>query len=130
MAKLWVLDTETKGTGAEVIPYEKTLRKPGPKPALELVRLGGPPRSEPEVPEPEPRRFKVVNVMTSEVLAEGVEMREAIEALRPLHSVVDARVFVWSPERERWQLLALDEVKALWGFRERVGDQPVLTRSS
>jgi hypothetical protein len=122
MAKLWVLDTETKGTGAEVVPYEKILRKPGPKPALELVRLGGPPRPEPEPEEPQPRRFKVVNVMTSEVLAEGVEMREAIEALRPLRAVVDARVFVWSPERERWQLLGLDEVKALWSFRERVGE--------
>jgi hypothetical protein len=120
MAKLWVLDTETKGTGAEVVPYEKTLRKPGPKPQLELVRLGGPPKPPPEAPAPEPRLYKVVNVMTSEVLAEDVELREAIEALQPLRSVVDARVFVWSPERERWQLLALDEVKALWSFRERV----------
>ena len=121
MAKIWVLDTETKGTGAEVVPYEKILRKPGPRAELELVQLGGPAREQPEPQPPAPRLFKVVDVMTSEVLAEGVEMREAIEALQPLHSVVDARVFVWSPERERWQLLSLDDVKALWSFRERVG---------
>ena len=30
--KVWVLDTETKGTGANVVPLEKVLRKPEPKP--------------------------------------------------------------------------------------------------
>jgi hypothetical protein len=28
MAKTWVLDTETKGTGAQVVPLEKAVRKP------------------------------------------------------------------------------------------------------
>jgi hypothetical protein len=31
MGKTWVLDTETKGTGAHVVPLEKTLDKPVPK---------------------------------------------------------------------------------------------------
>jgi hypothetical protein len=30
--KTWVLDTETKGTGANVVPLEKTEAKPEPKP--------------------------------------------------------------------------------------------------
>jgi hypothetical protein len=30
MAKRWVLDTETKGTGANMVPLEKTLAKPDP----------------------------------------------------------------------------------------------------
>jgi hypothetical protein len=124
MAKLWVLDTETKGTGAEVVPYEKTLRKQGPRPELELVRLGGPPKQEPDPEPPQPRRFKVVNVMSTEVLAEDVEIRDAIRALGALGSVVDARVFAWSPERERWQLLSLDDVKTLWSFRDRLGGLP------
>jgi hypothetical protein len=124
MAKRGVLDTETKGTGAEVVPYEKTLRRPGPQPELELVRLGGPPKRTPEPEPPQPRRFKVVNVMTSEVLAEHVEIRDAIEALGALGSVVDARVFVWSRERERWQLLSLEDVKTLWSFRDRLAAVP------
>jgi hypothetical protein len=33
MAKTWVLDTETKGTGAEMVPIEKTLKKSADKPA-------------------------------------------------------------------------------------------------
>ena len=32
MGKVWVLDTETKGTGANVVPLEKTQAKPAPKP--------------------------------------------------------------------------------------------------
>jgi hypothetical protein len=31
MAKTWVLDTETKGTGANVVPLEKSVSKPAPK---------------------------------------------------------------------------------------------------
>jgi len=32
MAKTWVLDTETKGTGARMVPLEDTLKKPAPEP--------------------------------------------------------------------------------------------------
>jgi hypothetical protein len=32
-AKTWVLDTETKGTGANMVPLEKVLEKPEPAPA-------------------------------------------------------------------------------------------------
>jgi hypothetical protein len=31
MAKRWVLDTETKGTGANMVPLEKKLAKPEPQ---------------------------------------------------------------------------------------------------
>jgi hypothetical protein len=35
MGKVWVLDTETKGTGANMVPLEKTLEHPKPaKPAV------------------------------------------------------------------------------------------------
>ena len=32
--KAWVLDTETKGTGANVVPLEKQVAKPEPRPAV------------------------------------------------------------------------------------------------
>ncbi len=32
MGKVWVLDTETKGTGANVVPLEKLQRQPEPTP--------------------------------------------------------------------------------------------------
>ena len=31
MGKVWVLDTETKGTGAQMVPIEKVLETPEPK---------------------------------------------------------------------------------------------------
>ena len=31
MAKTWVLDTDTKGTGARMVPLEDVLKKPEPK---------------------------------------------------------------------------------------------------
>src|SRR5579884_4559126 len=105
MAKVWVLDTATKGTGAEVVPYEKTLRRPGREPELALVSLGGSPPAAKEDPPPAPSRFKVEDLMGARVLAEDVGLRAAIEALGALRSVLDARVFVWSPERARWRLL-------------------------
>jgi hypothetical protein len=32
MGKVWVLDTETKGTGAQMVPLEKVQAKPEPRP--------------------------------------------------------------------------------------------------
>ncbi len=32
MAKTWVLDTDTKGTGARMVPLEDVLQKPEPRP--------------------------------------------------------------------------------------------------
>jgi hypothetical protein len=122
MAKVWVLDTETKGTGAEVVPYEKTLRRAGRQRDLALVNLGGSPPAPKAERAPEPQRFRVVSVMTSEVLVEDGGIRDAIAALRELRSVVDARIFLWSDDRQRWRLLTLAEAKALWAFRDRLGD--------
>ena len=55
MAKIWVLDTETKGTGANMVPLEKVLKKPAPA-DQRILRI---PRRKAagEAPEPEaPRR--------------------------------------------------------------------------
>jgi hypothetical protein len=122
MARRWVLDTETKGTGAHVAPYERTPQGGRRESALELFefeRAPSPPR--PAEP-PEPSRFKVVDVMSSQVVAEDVDLRETVGALEGMHSVIDARIFRWEPRRGRWRLLTLDEAKALWAFRGRLPD--------
>lgn len=119
MAKTWVLDTETKGTGAHVVPIEQSPRARRPEPDLALVELERAPAPAPGATPPEPLRFKVVNVLSSQVLAEG-DAREAVRALEGMRSVVDARIFRWDPERERWRLLTLEEDKALWAFRGRL----------
>ena len=52
--KTWVLDTETKGTGANMVPLEKVLKKPEPAPAL--ARRRPDPAAEPRRAERRERR--------------------------------------------------------------------------
>jgi hypothetical protein len=117
MSKTWVLDTETKGTGANMVPLEKTLRPERIEQDLALVELDRPARP-PEDPEPlAPLAFKVVDVMSARVLAEGIGARETVELLEGMRSALDARISVRTGETGRWRLLTLEERKLLWGFR-------------
>jgi hypothetical protein len=121
--KIWVLDTETKGTGAHVVPLESTLREPGPAEPL-YVPPKRAPRPEPP-PEPRrPRAYKLVDVTSGEVLAEDVDTRAAIGVLEGLGSVVDVRIYVWDDSTERWILLTLSEHKALWDYRGKLPTEP------
>jgi hypothetical protein len=121
----WVLDTETKGTGAEMVPLERLEERKRLKGARERVRVVAPgesgsanePSAEPHA-EGGPRRFRIVNVLTRQVLADDVGIDGALEALRGVRSVVDANVYVWEAEREDWRPLTMPERRTLWGFRE------------
>jgi hypothetical protein len=122
--KIWVLDTETKGTGANVVPLESTLRKP----AGAAEPLYVPPKRAPRPPQPPaprlPRSFKIVDVTSGEVLAEDVDTRAAIHVLEGLGSVVDVRIYQWDDTTERWILLTLGEHKSLWDYRGKLGAEP------
>ena len=117
MGRVWVLDTETKGTGAEMVPLDKVQRKP----ARASEPLFVPPKPKPRAPKPppprEPRRFRVVDVATRAVLADGAGARETLEALSDVRSIVDVTVSVWEPATERWRQLALAEQRTLWDRR-------------
>jgi hypothetical protein len=117
MAKTWILDSETKGTGAHMKPLEDALAKPGGERDLSLVQFKRAPTPEPEPAPREPLRFKVVDVLSAGVLGEDIDAREAVHLLEDMRSVVDARIFVRLPETGRWRLLSLDEQKAMWRFR-------------
>lgn len=122
MGKVWVLDTETKGTGANMVPLERVRTKPGANAVPGFVFPELKP-TEPAPPEPKaPLRFKVVDVQTREVLADDADARTTIRALEPLRSIVDVTVWVWEPERDRWRMLTLDELRALWAYRGRLPD--------
>ena len=117
MGRIWVLDTETKGTGAEMVPLDQVQRRPARKPEALFV----PPKPKPREPEPpaarSPRAFKVVDVMTQAVLANRASARETLRVLSELRSVVDVNVSVWEPSTERWRLLTLGEQRMLWENR-------------
>jgi hypothetical protein len=122
MGKVWVLDTETKGTGAEMVPLDKLVERRRSAPngeRIEVIRRKPERAGEPAAtPEPaEPHRFKVVDAITGRVLAEDAEVREAVAALEDLRSVVDARIDVWDPAAGDWRPLSMGEKKVLWEFR-------------
>jgi hypothetical protein len=113
MGKTWILHTETKGTGATMVPLESvTKRRSAPEP-LSVPRKPKP--RGPEAPRPRtPRRFRVVDVMTRQNLVEDAAVAETVAALRGVRSIVDVNVYVWHDERHRWRLLSFPEQRALF----------------
>jgi hypothetical protein len=112
MAKTWILQTETKGTGATVVPLERATKRSAPEP-LSVPRKPKP--REPEPPKPRAsRRFRVVDVMTRQSLIDDASAAETVAALRDVRSSVDVSVYVWHEERERWRLLTFPEQRALF----------------
>jgi hypothetical protein len=120
VAKVWVLDTETKGTGAQMVPLEKVLRKPGSEPERRRRPLPKP-RPRQETPEPvPPRRFRVIDALSRRVLADNANAPETLEVLRGVSQPVDVSVYVWEHKPHEWRLLTNRERKLLWGFRDRL----------
>jgi hypothetical protein len=115
--KVWVLDTETKGTGAEIRPLEKaddSALKGGQSAIVVRERKPRPPKP---VEPAGPRRFKVVDVMTKRVLAEDAPLDATVELLEGVRSIVDVSIYVWERKAGCWQELSLREKQMVWGFR-------------
>jgi hypothetical protein len=114
MAKTWILQTETKGTGAQVVPLESVTKRSSTVEPVFVPRKHRP-QPEPVTPIPRPaRRFRVVDLMTRETLADDASTREAVDVLKGLRSTVDVNVYVWQEDDERWRLLTFGEQGALW----------------
>jgi hypothetical protein len=119
MGRVWVLDLDASGTGAEMRPLDSVLQEPQPKPDLALVRRKSqpPPAEAPEPPKP--RRFRVVDVMSGRVTAEDAGARATVDLLADVRSIGDVRVYTWEYETDRWRLLTLAEQRTLWDLRDR-----------
>ena len=119
MAKVWILDTSTKGTGATMVPLESVLRKPAGRGEPIYVPPPPPPPKAAAPAEPRSARlFKVIDVRSREVLAEGATARATIDVLNGVRSIVDVNVYAWMPAAERWRILSFDEQRLLWSRRE------------
>lgn len=112
------MDTETKGTGANMVPLERVQhRGSNSVPGFVFPKLKPP---EPASREKAPRRFKVVDVVTREVLVEDADARETVGVLENVRSIVDVTIWVWQAEQERWRMLSLEDARALWEYRGRL----------
>jgi hypothetical protein len=119
----WVLDTETKGTGAEMVPLERLEERKRLRGERERIRVVGPQAEpcddrafEPEQPQT-PHRFRVVDVLTRQTLTDDAGISETLAALRGVGSVVDVNVFVRKPNEEDWRPLRMSERRRLWNLR-------------
>jgi hypothetical protein len=118
VGKVWVLDTETKGTGAQMVPLEKTLKQPASEPVRRRARPV--PKRAPRTREAEPappRRFRVIDARSRELLAEDAGLPETIEVLRNAEQLVDMSVYAWEHRAEKWRLLTRRELSLLWERR-------------
>ena len=119
----WVLDTDTKGTGAEMVPLERLeerKRVRDERERLRVVRPKADPGDDPTFAPDEPRmphRFRVVDVLSRETLAVDAGISETLEVLRGVGSVVDVNVFVWEPDEDDWRPLRMSERRRLWNLR-------------
>jgi hypothetical protein len=112
MGTTWVLHTETKGTGATMVPLERVTKRSSAAEPLCIPPKRPAPRKEEPNPRA-PRKFKIVDVMTRQNCVLGANAREAMEVLKSVRSVVDVNVYVWDEERRRWLLLPFSEQRAM-----------------
>ena len=114
MAKTWVLDTETKGTGAHVVPLSDAAPGGAREAELALVQLTRPPRTTGPSEAPAKATFRVVDVLSGEELGEELDARETVETLAGMRSALDARVYLHHGAGTRWRLLSLTDTRRLW----------------
>lgn len=120
MGRTWILDTETKGTGARVVPLESVKKRSAPVEPVLVPRKHAPPEKPAPAAEPRPpRKFKIVDLMTRQTLIEGASTRQAVDQLAGVRSIIDVNVYTWDEERDDWRLLTLSETRALWEFTGR-----------
>jgi hypothetical protein len=117
MGKTWILRTETKGTGATMVPLETVTERGSEPEPLRVIRKATPPPPMPAEP-PEPRRFRVIDVISQQHLVDDASAGEAIDTLRAVRSIVDVNIYVWQPDRSRWRLLTFPEQRVMFDLAE------------
>ena len=108
-----------------MVPLERVLKERRPGGGQSFHFKAGEP---PPPPPPEPRRpfeFKVIDIVSREVLAEAADARTTVKTLEDVRSIVDVMVYVWDPDRGCWRLLTLSETQALWEYRGRIDQADV-----
>ncbi|MGZ4295969.1 MAG: hypothetical protein ACXVE4_02655 [Solirubrobacteraceae bacterium] len=120
MGKTWVLQTETKGTGATMVPLERVQKRPSAREPVFVPRetRRHEPAVEPDAPRA-PRRFRITDVMTRQTLLDDGVAAQAVRALKDVRSTVDVMVHVWDETGSRWRPLTLSEQRAMFDLSRR-----------
>lgn len=126
MATTWILHTETKGTGAQMVPLERAKKDASSAEPSFVTRKAVRDAELDETRVAAPRRFRILDVMTREPLVDDATAREALGALAGVRSLIDVNVYVWEDEPERWRLMTLGEQRSMLEMaRDRAVPDPV-----
>lgn len=101
-----------------MVPLDTADPGAGPRGPIVVREPAPPPAREPEARKP--RKFKIVDVLSRQVLAEDVSTRKAVEVLQGMRSVVDVNVYVWNERTEAWEQLSQGDRRRLWDLRGRL----------
>ena len=124
MAKTWVLETHTKGTGANIVPLDESAPAEQGEHEPPFVPRRSAPRAPAPPPPKAPSKFKVVEVTTGRVLVQGAGVRATVERLRDVAGITDVAIWTWSERHGRYVLLTHREQRTLWDLRAAVRPAP------
>ena len=106
-----------------MVPLEKVLRRPAAEPERRRARPVPKPAPKEKTAEPAPpRRFRVIDSFSRELLADDADTAATIEVLRGIAQPVDVSIYVWEPQADDWRLLTRRERSLLWELRQRQPD--------
>jgi hypothetical protein len=83
MGKTWVLDTETKGTGANMVPLEKTLAEPASKPVRQRRKDRPQPQSRQPVKRGQPAEVSTTPLPPGHVRKKGTGEIGRVQSVDP-----------------------------------------------
>jgi hypothetical protein len=103
-----------------MVPLEKVLKQPRSDPERPRARPGPKPKPRPSAPEPvPPRRFRVIDALSREVVLEDANALATLELLRGVAQPVEVSIYVWEHRAGKWRLLTNGERRLLWEHRAR-----------
>ena len=104
-----------------MVPLESVRKRSPEASALVVPRKPRPHAAESIETRPrkeEVHRFRIIDMVTRETLADGASTADAVEVLRGVRSLVDVNIYVWREQPGRWRLLTIEEKRVLWGLRD------------
>ena len=108
--RTWILDTETKGTGAQMVPLDKVVKQPeSPGQAALRAAQARQPKPPPEAGPAPAAALQGRRPLQPRGPRRGHRSRATLDLLAGIRSSVDVNVSVWEPSTDAWRLLTLRE---------------------
>jgi hypothetical protein len=97
-----------------MVPLESVQKRASSVEPVFVPRQPTTPAATEPLPPKADHRFRIVDVMSRQMLVDDAGTRDTIEALRAVRSTVDVNLYVWQEDGGRWRLLSLPEQRTLF----------------